>query len=196
MAQMMIRAIVPISSDKGKYIGRFEQEDRNVTMADGDTAMPLELTVRDKPVLMIAASAMETSPGDQTMIFAVKALMTLATLCYAIGYASRRRDNLQHRRMMLTGFVLTLATAAVLVSGVYGLGGTYRSAYWLIRATGAPERARWVLIAHRIIAAVTLSTLIAQVVTGWRRAPLHGRLYPYTIGLWLITFVSGMFIFA
>jgi len=36
----------------------------------------------------------------------------------------------------------------------------------------------------------------AQVFTGWRRDPLHGRLYPYTIALWLITFVSGMFIFA
>lgn len=130
------------------------------------------------------------------MIFAVKLLMTLATLCYAIGYAARRRDNWLHRRIMFAGFLLTLGIAVILVAGVHGFGATYRPAYWLVRAAGGPERAGGVLIVHRVIASTTLVALAAQVISGLRRDPLHGRLYPYTIGLWLISYVSGMFIFA
>ncbi len=129
------------------------------------------------------------------MIFAVKAAMTLATLCFAVGYAARQRDNRLHRRVMLAGFAFTLSIAVILVVGVHGFGAGYRPAYWLVRAAGGPERAQWVLIVHRILASVTLLALVAQVVSGLRRDPLHGRLYPYTIGLWLLAYVSGMFIF-
>lgn len=130
------------------------------------------------------------------MILAVKVVMTLATLCFAIGYAARQRDNRLHRRMMLAGFVLTLSIAVILVVGVHGFGAAYRPAYWLARAAGGPERAQWVLIMHRLLASVALVALVAQVVSGLRRDPLHRRLYPYTIGLWLVTYVSGMYLFA
>jgi uncharacterized membrane protein YozB (DUF420 family) len=132
--------------------------------------------------------------GRPPMIFAVKAVMTLATLCFAVGYASRQRDNRLHRLMMMAGFVLTLTGAVMLAAGIYAFGESSKAAYWLVRASGAPERAHWVLVAHRVIAVATLAVLIAQVATGLRRDPLHGRLYPYTIGLWLFTFVAGMFI--
>ena len=130
------------------------------------------------------------------MILAVKLAMTLATLCFAIGYAARRRDNRLHRRVMLLGFAVTLAAAAILVAGVQGFGATYRPVYWLVRGTGGPEHARWVLMAHRAVAALTFAAIGTQVYSGIRRHPLHVRLYPYTIGLWLVTYVSGMLIFA
>jgi uncharacterized membrane protein YozB (DUF420 family) len=130
------------------------------------------------------------------MIFAVKVAMTLATLCYAIGYAARRRDNRFHRRIMLVGFALTLSIAVILVAGVHGFGAAYRPAYWLVRGMGGPERAQWVLIAHRAVAAVTFVALGAQVFFGLRRDPRHLRLYPYVIALWLVTYLSGMFVFA
>ena len=130
------------------------------------------------------------------MIFAVKVVMSVATLLYAIGYTLRRRNNLWHRRVMLLGFLATLAIAVVLVVGVQVYGSGYHPAFWLVDALGTERRAAIVLLVHRGVATVTLLLLIAQVVSGWRRLPLHRRLYPFTIGFWLIAFVSGMFIFA
>lgn len=130
------------------------------------------------------------------MILAVKLAMTAATLCYAIGYAARRRNNRLHRQAMAAGFALTLAAAALLVAGVYAFGTGYRPAYWLVRGLGSPERARVVLVIHRVIAALALLAVATQVVLGVRRDPLHRRLYPYVIALWLISYVSGMFVFA
>jgi uncharacterized membrane protein YozB (DUF420 family) len=135
-------------------------------------------------------------PPDVSMIFTVKLVMTLATLCFAIGYAARRRDNRMHRRVMFVGFLLTVSIAVILAVGVNVFGASYRPAYWLVRGAGGPERAHWVLIAHRMIAAAALIVLGAQVVSGLRRDPLHLRLYPYAIALWLIAYISGMFIFA
>lgn len=121
--------------------------------------------------------------------------MTLATLCYAFGYAMRHRNNLLHRRAMALGFCLTLAIAAVLVVGVQGFGAGYRPAYWLVEWSGGEQRARFILLVHRSLATVSLGLLIAQVVSGIRRLPLHRLLHPFTIAGWIISYVSGMFIF-
>lgn len=129
------------------------------------------------------------------MIFAMKAVMTLATLCYAIGYASRRRNNAMHRQVMPVAFGLTWAVALLFVLALLGVGEAPKAAYWLVSAAGTPERVRWVLLLHRIIAGVALTVLTAQIVTGLRRDPLHHRLYPYAIGLWAVTYVSGMFLY-
>lgn len=128
------------------------------------------------------------------MILALKAVMTLATLCYAVGYASRHRDNRLHRRAMLAGTALVLGGAMLLAAGVAGFGTPYHAAYWLTRAVGGAERARWLLAFHGIIAGVALVLLAVQTGTGLHRALLHTRLYPFTISLWLLTYISGMFI--
>ena len=120
--------------------------------------------------------------------------MSLATLCFAFGYAMRHRDNLRHRQMMAAGFIVTLGIAVVLVVGVQVYGAAYRPAYWLVEWLG-DARAHTVLLIHRAIATVTLLLLIAQVFSGIRRLPLHKVIYPFTIGAWLISWVSGMFIF-
>ncbi len=133
--------------------------------------------------------------GTLPVILTVKLVMSLATLVYAFGYAMRHRDNLLHRRAMALGFCLTLAIAAVLVIGVQGFGATYRPAYWLVEWLGGEQQARVVLLVHRGWATLSLLLLIAQVVSGVRRLPLHHRLYPFTIAAWIVSYVSGMFIF-
>jgi uncharacterized membrane protein YozB (DUF420 family) len=128
------------------------------------------------------------------VIFTVKLIMSLATLCFAFGYALRHRNNLAHRKIMAAGFVLTIAIALVLVVGVQAFGATYRPAFWLVEWLG-DARAHIVLLVHRAIATVTFLLLAAQVVSGIRRIPLHNRIYPFTILTWIISYVSGMFIF-
>lgn len=135
------------------------------------------------------------SLGTINVILTVKLVMSLATLLYAFGYAMRRRNNLLHRRAMAGGFCATLAIAVVLVVGVNFFGASYRPAFWLLEAMGGEARARLVLLVHRGIATLSLALLAGQVYSGVRRLPLHRRLYPLTIGAWIVSYVSGMFIF-
>ena len=128
------------------------------------------------------------------MIFGVKLCMTLATLCFAFGYALRHRDNRRHRQLRLVGFGLTVAIAVVLVAGVQGFGATYRPAFWLIEWLGETG-ARTVLLVHRAIATGAFLLLATQVYSGARRLPLHAALYPFTVLAWIVAYVSGMFIF-
>ncbi len=129
------------------------------------------------------------------IILLVQLVMTAATLCYAVGYAMRRRNNALHRRLMLSGFVLTFSIALVLVAGVHLFGASYGPASWLVSLTGGADKARAVLIAHRVFATVTFVLLAAQVYTGIRRLPLHRRLQRAVIPTWLISYISGLFIF-
>lgn len=129
------------------------------------------------------------------MIPIVKAVMSAATLCFALGYTQRFRNNALHRRLMALGFLLTLSIALVLVAGVHLFGATYGPAPWLSALLGGEGPARAVLTAHRALATVTLLALLAQVISGWRRHPLHRRLHRWVVPLWLITYASGMTIF-
>jgi uncharacterized membrane protein YozB (DUF420 family) len=128
------------------------------------------------------------------VIFTIKAFMSLATLCYAFGYALRHRNNALHRRIMAGGFVLTIAIAVVLVVGVHFFGASYRPAFWLVESLGE-ARAHTVLLIHRAIATLTFLLLALQAISGARRLPLHSKLYPFTILTWIISYISGMFIF-
>ena len=129
------------------------------------------------------------------MIIAVKLVFSAATLVYLLGLYFRRRNNALHRKLMGLGFILTLGIAIVLVVGVYGFGGTYAPAEWLVRAAGGQTGARAVLLTHRGFATLTLALLIVQIVAGMRRHPLHLRLYKAVIPTWLITYISGLIIF-
>lgn len=129
------------------------------------------------------------------MILLVKLVFTAATLCYVLGFANRHRNNPLHQRLMIAGFLLTLAIAVVLVVGVQVFDAGYGPAGWLVRVTGGEQNARIVLIIHRLVATVALLFLIAQIVTGLRRMPLHRRLFRPVIVLWLITYASGLVIF-
>ena len=129
------------------------------------------------------------------MIVAVKLVFSAATLVYLLGLMVRHSNNPLHRKLMALGFLLTLGIAAVLVVGVYGFGGTYAPAQWLMRAAGGEGGARMVLLIHRGFATAALLLLIAQIVAGIKRHPLHNRLYKVVIPTWIISYVSGLFIF-
>ena len=136
-----------------------------------------------------------TTHPTREMIILVKLVFTAATLCFVLGYANRFRNNPLHQRLMISGFLLTLAIAVVLVVGVYGFGESYAAAGWLVRLTGSEQGARIVLIIHRLVATVALLFLIIQIVTGLRRMSLHRRLHRPLIALWLVTYLSGLTIF-
>lgn len=129
------------------------------------------------------------------MIVLVQAVMTAATLCFAFGYAQRIRNNALHRRWMATGIVLTAGIAVVLVIGVHVFGATYGPSPWLVDLLGSEGAAWRVLRAHRVLASVTFLVLAAQGVTGWRRHPLHRRLWRLAVPLWIASYGSGMIIF-
>ncbi len=129
------------------------------------------------------------------MILAVKLVFSIATLFFIIGYAMRWRNNARHQKLMLLGFGFTLAIAVVLLTGVYAFGASYGPANWLLELTGSVSGAKAVLLAHRGLATVTLVILIAQLVSGIRRHPLHHRLFKTVIPLWIVTYVSGLVIF-
>ncbi|MEE8397220.1 MAG: DUF420 domain-containing protein [bacterium] len=129
------------------------------------------------------------------MILTVKLVFTAATLAFMVGFSLRRSNNALHRRLMLLGALLTAGIAVVLVAGVYIFGETYGPAGWLVEAAGSEARARGVLVAHRLLATVTLVCLLTQVVAGLRRSPLHKRLYKAVIPLWFLTYGSGLVVF-
>ncbi len=129
------------------------------------------------------------------MIVLVKIVFTLATLSYAAGLYYRHRNNPLHQKLMGTGLVFTLSIAVVLIAGVHLFQATYGPAAWLVRMTGGMDSAGTVLIVHRGISTLSLLLLLLQVVSGWRRMPLHGRIYPLVITLWLVSYVSGLVIF-
>ncbi len=129
------------------------------------------------------------------MIIVVKLVFAAATLAYALGYFNRIRNNALHRRLMALGFLLTLGIAVALLVGVYGFHSTYGPAGWLVDLSGGAGPARIVLLAHRAVASLTLLFLIAQIVTGVWRHPLHRRLFRIVIPLWLISFATGLVIF-
>ena len=129
------------------------------------------------------------------MILTVKIVFTLATLAYLAGLRVRHSNNTLHRKLMALGFLLTLGIAVILVVGVHGFGSTYAPAPWLVSLTGSEHRAHIVLLVHRGFATLTLVLLITQIVSGIRRRPLHGRLAPWTVCCWMVSFVSGLFVF-
>ena len=129
------------------------------------------------------------------MIILVKLVFAAATLAYLLGYLNRVRNNALHRRLMVLGFLLTLGIAVTLLAGVYGFHSTYGPAAWLVELAGGLKPAQRVLLAHRALASVTLLLLIAQIVTGMTRHPLHRRLVHIVVPLWLVSFSSGLVLF-
>ena len=131
----------------------------------------------------------------QMIVLLVQIFMSAATLCYAAGFAVRHSNNDLHRKLMGLGFLLTLGIAVVLVAGVHLFDAKYGPALWLIDLAGGESNAGIVLIAHRIFATVTLLLLLTQVYSGLRRLSIHHQVYKALVPAWLITYLSGMFIF-
>ena len=128
------------------------------------------------------------------MILAVKWLMTLATGLFVVGYGVSGRNVQLHRRLMISGLVCFLGIAAVLVLGVQVYGATYEPAAWAVRLFGDRGSVH-LLVAHRVVATISALLLLAQAWTGWKRRRVHPRMARLTIVLWLVSYVSGSFLF-
>lgn len=127
------------------------------------------------------------------MIITVKIVFTVATLLFARGLWIRPKTASTHGYWMLGGLCATLGTAVVLIVGVNVYGATYSPASWLVSMAG--DHAKWVLLIHRGISTLTFVLLLIQGWAGWRRHPLHLRLYKIVIPLWLTSYLSGLTIF-
>ncbi len=129
------------------------------------------------------------------MIIAVKLVMTLATVLFALGLYQSKKNIHLHRLYMKLGFLSTLSIAVVLVAGVHFYGVTYGPAAWLVNVSGSEATAGIFLVLHRVFATVALIFLITQIVTGIVRHPLHLKIFRYVIITWVITYTSGLFLF-
>ncbi len=129
------------------------------------------------------------------MILTVKILMTATTLCFLRGFRLARSDPQRHRRWMLAGLVSFVAIAVALVLGVHVFEQSYSPAPWTVGAFGEPG-ARFLLKLHRGMATVSAILLLMQAVSGWKRRPAHLKLGPATLACWLVSYASGLVLFA
>ncbi len=129
------------------------------------------------------------------MIIGIKLLLSTATVCFAVGYAARRRVNRLHRRLMAVGAgVAWLAAAAIGVGmsvGELPLG----PAYWLVDVLGGAGPARIAAAVQLTLASLALVGVTVQAYLGWMRHPLHRLAARAVIPLWLLVYVSAMFFY-
>ncbi len=128
------------------------------------------------------------------MILVVKCLMTFATVLFVVGYRVAGKHDQLHRRLMISGLVSFLGVAMVLVVGVHVYGATYEAAAWAVRLFGGRGSLN-LLIAHRGVATISALLLLAQAWTGWKRRSVHPRMARLTLALWLVSYISGSFLF-
>lgn len=127
------------------------------------------------------------------MIVIVKLFYSAATACFAVGFAARRRANLQHRRLMAMGVAVAWAGTAVLLVGRLWLDLPLRPAYWLLDLTGGGRALGVVLAVQQSLGILSLLVLSAQVVLGGLRHPLHRPAAAVALPLWLLLWVTAMF---
>lgn len=116
--------------------------------------------------------------------------MTLSVLFFAAGYWKRKEVTI-HRMWMGLGVLANLVTAVLLVVAVHVFsGGNMQTAGF--QPTVEPH---WVLT-HRIIAVVAALLMLTMAVTGaLRKRKIHVALHYVFIPLYLIVYVSGLFMF-
>ena len=145
-------------------------------------------TTAGKKVFLTSCSIDLVASG--MVYYLVNAGMTLSVLFFAAGYWKRKQMNV-HRMWMGLGVLTNLLTAVLLVVAVHAFaGGDMKTAGF--HPTVAPV---WILT-HRLIAVVAALTMLAMAVTGaMRKRKIHIALHYVFIPLYLIVYVSGLFMF-
>ncbi|HKI99968.1 MAG TPA: hypothetical protein VKB51_15945 [bacterium] len=127
------------------------------------------------------------------MIFIVKVFLSVAMVCFAVGYASRRRANPLHRQLMAAGVLVAWTAVVVLLLGRFGLGLPLRPAFWLVELTGSARAADIIALVQQSLGLLALLVLSAQALLGRLRHPLHRPVAWGAIPLWLLVWVTAMF---
>ena len=116
--------------------------------------------------------------------------MTLSVLFFGLGYW-KRKDVDTHRLWMGLGVLANLATAVLLVATVHLFSEGDMQTAGFHPTVAAP----WIL-AHRMLAVVAALTMILMAVTGMlRKRKLHVALHYAFIPLYLVVYISGLFMF-
>ena len=114
-------------------------------------------------------------PPPSWVLFATYlTVMGAAYACFLRAFAVRKRTPV-HKRWGLTGVALDMAGTAVVLVVHRGLG-------WSL-----PHRDEALVLWHRGFAYATTAMVLLIAVTGWRRMPLHTRLWPVFLPLYGVT---------
>ncbi|MCB1310002.1 MAG: hypothetical protein KDK30_17565 [Leptospiraceae bacterium] len=117
--------------------------------------------------------------------------MSIAFVCFVIGYLFRKRDVNRHRLFMMLGVGFTLLAAIVLVVAIHGYYGGD-----MARAGFVPVVGKEIVLAHRLIALIATVLMFLMVWTGaTRRRALHIQLHRAFVPLYAIVYFSGLLIF-
>lgn len=117
--------------------------------------------------------------------------MTLALVLYLSGYYFRQRDLMKHRILMGAGVTITILSALALLGAVHLIHGGDRAAAGFIAVADA-----WVILTHRVIATITFLMMFLMVWSGaTRRRRIHVATARFFLPLFIIVYVSGLFIF-
>lgn len=116
--------------------------------------------------------------------------MTLSVLFFGLGYWKRKDVDL-HRRWMVLGVLANLATAVLLVVTVHLFSGGD-----MVSAGFHPTVADHWVLTHRILAVLAALLMIAMAVTGaMRKRKIHVTMHYIFIPLYLVVYISGLFMF-
>ncbi len=106
-------------------------------------------------------------------------------MCFYAAFFFRKRNNLRHRQLALTGVLLNLMSSVYLIYAVRIAGVEMPS-----------EFSPTVVNAHRLFASVMALAMIAMAVSGARRQiDFHRRLSWFFLPGYTLTYLSGMVIF-
>lgn len=115
--------------------------------------------------------------------------MTISVICFSVGYYYRIKDNVIHVVSNIFGTGFNLMTSVYLLTMKYGLGG-------LDLFGIEPAVDQWIIDTHRAFAAVALFLMLGMALTGiTRNRNLHVKMHYAFIPLYLIVYVSGLFLF-
>lgn len=115
--------------------------------------------------------------------------MTISVICFSVGYYFRIKNNVVHVVCNVFGTGFSLMTAVYLLTMKYGLGGL--DLFGIVPAVDES-----IIIAHRILAFMAFTLMLGMALTGiTRNTSLHRKLQYLFIPLYLIVYISGLFIF-
>jgi hypothetical protein len=117
------------------------------------------------------------SPVAQFLVYA--GVMAAALGCFLAAFATRK-DTPVHKRWGIAGVSIDLGGTAVVLF-------VYRVLGWTAPPND-PDLVRW----HRGFAYAATALVVLVGVSGWRRWPLHTRLWPAFLPVYAVTYALAL----